>query len=115
MKLEWITFVETSAFTSRIARFGLEPVLRKLHIELVENPERGNLDRGTGGLRKIRMASPARAKGKRSGARVHYLWLPHRSRIYLIFVYGKDEQDSLTHHQKLALKQVARRIIQEAT
>jgi hypothetical protein len=114
MELEWVTFVETDAFTSRIARFGLEAVLRTLQVELVESPERGSLDPGTGGLRKIRMASPARSKGKRGGTRVHYLWLPYLRRIYLVFVYGKDEQDSLTAGQKAVLRQVVRRIVRDA-
>jgi len=114
MRIEWITFVETDAFTSRIKRYGLESVLRDLQVELVEKPERGDLDTGTGGLRKIRMADPARSKGKRGGVRVHYLWLPHRRRIYLIFAYGKDEQESLTSDQKDVLKKVVQRIRREA-
>lgn len=38
MRIEWITFVETDAFTSRIKRYGLESVLRDLQVELVEMP-----------------------------------------------------------------------------
>jgi len=74
-----LVFVETSVFTKRIA------------LELLENPAAGDLDPGTGGLRKVRMADPTRGKGKRGGARVHYLWLPHRDVIYLLFAYSKDE------------------------
>lgn len=46
-----------------------------LQLELIENPAAGDVEPGTGGLRKIRLAAPARGKGKRGGARVHYLWL----------------------------------------
>ena len=77
------------------------------------NPELGVLERGTGGLRKIRIPSPERSKGKRSGARVHYLWLPHRQRIYLMFVYEKDDQDSVTSAQR-NLKQIVELIVNEA-
>ena len=79
-----MVFVETSVFTKRIARLGLEDALRRLQRELLENPNAGDLDPGTGGLRKVRMADPTRGKGKRGGARVHYLWLPHRDVIYLL-------------------------------
>jgi len=72
-----ISFVESTSFTSRIVRLGLEDDLRQLQIELIEKPERGALDPHTGGLRKIRLSDTARSKGKRSGARAHYLWLPH--------------------------------------
>jgi Protein of unknown function (DUF1044). len=114
MQLGWITFVETDVFSSRVARFALESALHDLQLELVQDPERGALDAGTGGLRKIRMPIPGSAKGKSAGVRVHYLWLEHRRRIYLMFVYGKDDQDSLSIEQKRALKQVVQRIKDEA-
>ena len=55
MRIEWITFVETDAFTFRIKRYGLYSALRDLQVELVEKPERGDLDPGTGGLRQSKM------------------------------------------------------------
>ena len=67
-----------------------------LQLELLDNPEAGDVEPGTTGLRKIRLGDPTRGKGKRGGARVHYLWLPHRGRIYLMFVYGKNEASTLT-------------------
>ncbi|MGH7576080.1 MAG: hypothetical protein ACREM1_13260 [Longimicrobiales bacterium] len=54
---------------------GLEGALRDLQLTLLDRPEAGDLDPGTGGLRKVRMRDPARGKGKRGGARAHYLWL----------------------------------------
>ena len=113
MNVQWIAFVETRAFTARIERFGLEPALRNLQLELVQNPERGDTDPGTDGLRKIRMPDPSRGKGKRGGARVHYLWLPHVRRVYLVFVYGKGEQSSLTKAQKKQLRSIVEQIVAE--
>jgi hypothetical protein len=114
MESEWVTFVETTAFSRRLQRLNLEAGLRDLQIELARNPELGVLESGTGGLRKIRMPSPERSKGKRGGARVHYLWLPHRRRIYLLFVFEKDEQESLTSAQRKQLKQIVDQIAREA-
>src|SRR5258708_2277232 len=99
-----LTFVETSVFTKRISALGLEESLRGLQLALLHNPEAGDVDLGTGGLRKIRLGDPTRGKGKRGGARVHYLWLPHRGRIYLMFVYGKNEASTLTADQKKKLR-----------
>lgn len=76
-----ITFVETRVFTRRIVALGLEDALRELQLMLLDRPDAGDLDPGTGGLRKVRMRDPTRGKGKRGGARVHYLWLSHRSMI----------------------------------
>ena len=107
---ELLTFVETNIFTKRIAALGLEESLRGLQLELLDNPEAGDVDPGTGGLRKIRLGDPTRGKGKRGGARVHYLWLPHRSRIYLMLVYGKNEASTLTADQKKKLREVVAQI-----
>ncbi len=79
----------------------------------MENPEAGALDPGTGGLRKVRIADPARGKGKRSGGRVHYLWLPEASVVYMLSVYSKDELDTLTTKQKQALRLVVEAIKRE--
>ena len=102
--------METHSFTRRIERLGLEEDLRYLQEELLANPEAGDTDAGTGGLRKIRMAASNRGKGKRSGARVHYLWLSAHRVLYLLFVYGKDEQDTLEATQKKQLRGIVDRI-----
>jgi hypothetical protein len=80
---------------------------------LLANPEAGDVEPGTGGLRKTRVPDPARGKGKRGGARVHYLWLAHKGRIYLIFVYGKNESTKLTADQKRQLRELATKIRNE--
>jgi len=100
-------FIETVAFTRRINALGLDPELKALQELLVASPMAGATDAGTGGLRKVRLPDPKRGKGKRSGARVHYLYLAAHDVIYLVFVYGKDEQDKLTPAQKKQLKSVA--------
>jgi hypothetical protein len=99
-------FIETRVFTKRITALGLEENLRELQNALVEDPAAGDVDSGTGGLRKVRMRDRRRTKGKRSGARVHYLYLEPHSVIYLLFVYGKDEQTRLTAREKKELKAV---------
>jgi hypothetical protein len=101
-----LAFVETAVFTRRIGSLGLEERLRELQLALLENPFAGRLDPGTGGLRKVRLSAPSRGKGKSGGARVHYLYLPHVGRIYLIFIYAKNEADKLTPDQKRQLSRI---------
>ena len=60
-----LTFVETEVFTRRVVRHGLEGALRQLQLELAGNPEAGDLEPATGGLRKVRIPDPGR--GKASG------------------------------------------------
>jgi hypothetical protein len=112
--LELLTFIETAAFTKRLTALALEDSLGVLQRELLANPEAGDLEPGTGGLRKIRLADPRRGKGKRGGARVHYLWLRHKGRIYLMFVYGKNESTTLTTDQKRQLREMAAEIKRSA-
>jgi hypothetical protein len=99
-----IAFIETEIFTRRIVSLHLESGLRALQLELMAHPTTGVLDPGTGGLRKIRMPDAVRGKGKRGGARVHYLYLPRHDVIYLLYVYAKRDTDVLTADQKRALR-----------
>jgi hypothetical protein len=96
-------FVEIAEFTRRSVRLGLEEDLRKLQNRLEANPRAGDLDPGTCGLRKVRMSDAARGQGKRGGARVHYFYYPERQIIYLMWVYTKAEQGTLTPEQKRVL------------
>ena len=55
---------------------------------LSENPERGDLIKGGGGLRKIRYALQGR--GKSGGIRVIYYWIKDRDHIYFLVAYSKS-------------------------
>lgn len=105
-----VYFIETDAFTRRVVQLGLEGELQELQEFLVKNPTAGRIDPGTGGLRKVRLPDSKRNKGKRSGARAHYLLLSAHGVIYLLFVYGKNDQDTLSPQQKRALAAVAHKI-----
>ena len=106
-------FIETDVFTKRMIDLGLEDELRELQARLLANPTAGDTDAGTGGLRKIRMRAPGRNEGKRGGARAHYLYLSAHGVIYLLSVYGKREQSTLSSQQKKQLKGVVESIKSE--
>src|SRR5260221_6625581 len=63
-----LTFCETSVFTRQITGLLLDDELNALQWVLMAQPDRGDLIRGSGGLRKIRWAGSGR--GKRGGLRV---------------------------------------------
>jgi hypothetical protein len=109
------TFVETTSFTRRIAKLGLEGDLRRLQEDLSENPLKGVLDPGTGGLRKVRMADGRRDQGRSFGARVHYVYVSSRRVFYLVFVYAKDEQSTLSAAQKKQLRAVVQQLVSGET
>ena len=43
-----------------------------------------------------------------------FVWLKHKDRIYLIFVYGKHESAKLTADQKRQLREIATQIRETA-
>ena len=74
--------------------------------ELVQNPERGNMVQGLGGIRKARAANPARVKGKRGGYRYLFLYLDHKQHIHLLYLLDKDEQEDLDDNERKALRKM---------
>jgi hypothetical protein len=109
-----LTFIETAVFTRRVVTLGLEEELRLLELRLQENPALGAIDPGTGGVRKVRMGHARRGKGTRGGVRVHYLHIPARHLVYLLFVYSKEELDTLAPRQKQQLRVVVDAIKESA-
>lgn len=78
------------------------------HIELEEalrkDPRKGTIERGTGGLRKIRVRRAG--TGKSGGFRVIYYFVAKSKRIHLLDIYSKREKDTLTAQQKSQLKKI---------
>lgn len=102
-------FVEARIFTNRLKEFLSDEAYRGLQKELVDNPGKGVVMRGCGGLRKLRAETPSRGRGKRGGARVIYLHIPEVDQIHFVAIYGKHEQDDLTAKQRRALMALASR------
>jgi hypothetical protein len=71
----------------------------------VENPEKGKLIQGSGGLRKIRWAIQGR--GKSGGLRIIYYFYPP-SQIFMLVVYKKGSQEDLSSDQLKFLKHLIR-------
>lgn len=97
-----LIFRETSIFTRQITELISDDELSALEWTLMANLERGDLIRGSGGLRKIRWAGSGR--GKRGGLRVIYYWHVPGSTILFLLAYPKNEQDDLTPAQIKVLK-----------
>ncbi len=98
-----IEFIETSIFTKQINAMANDDELKVLQSELIAQPEKGDLISGTGGLRKIRMASGG--KGKSGSIRVIY-FLATADIIYLVLAYAKNVKDTLSQAEKYELKKL---------
>jgi len=105
-----LEFVEVPEFTRDLRRVGDDQTLQALQLELLRDPAKGELMRGTGGLRKVRLKLPGR--GKSGGARVIYLHLPRAEKVIFLFVYTKARQSDLTPDQRSRLRRLAAQIEQ---
>jgi putative transcriptional regulator len=56
-------FIETSEFTEWVSEHLTDDLYSSLQQELMTDPEKGDVIKGCGGLRKVRVADPKRKKG----------------------------------------------------
>jgi len=69
---------------------------------LVDNPNGGDIIKGSGGLRKLRWKLPN--SGKSGGLRNIYYHYEDKHQIYMIYVYSKSKVSDLTPKQIALLK-----------
>ena len=108
------TFIESCEFTTWVKSHITDDEFAAMQRELLAEPDRGVVIPGSSGLRKLRVADPRRGRGKRGGARVVYLHFAELDRIYLITIYGKDQQDDLSADDKKLYRELVRMLKQEA-
>lgn len=97
-------FIETPIFTRRLRELLSDDSYAAFQRWLTERPDSGDVIEGTGGIRKVRVASSGR--GKRGGARVIYYYFVSRSQIALLMIYPKNEKDDLSADERKALKDI---------
>lgn len=103
-----LEFIEFPVFTKRLQALAGEQaddVLRAIQSDLIDDPERGDVIQGTAGVRKARAADPARRKGKRGGFRYMYYYIEADGEIFLVMLFNKGEQETLSPDQKRILKE----------
>jgi hypothetical protein len=106
--LRRVTFIEQPIFTQSLLQLVDDDAYRRFQNELAANPEKGPVVKGSGGLRKARMALPGR--GKSGGARVLYLWLPRHSTVLFYLVYTKGDTENVPASKMKAIKHEVQRI-----
>ncbi|KFJ70812.1 hypothetical protein DK45_4604 [Bordetella bronchiseptica] len=75
---------------------------------LIDNPERGDLLRGGGGIRKMRYGR--QGTGKRGGIRVIYYWISQDCQIYMLAAYAKSKKINLTPDEIAALRELVKEL-----
>jgi len=101
-------FIETPTFTRLLADLLTDDEYADLQNVLVENPERGGILKGGGGIRKLRHALPGR--GKSGGVRVIYYWLRDDGQIFMLLIYPKSKKDDLTDRETALLREFVKEL-----
>lgn len=97
-------FIETAVFQQSRAALLSDDEFQQFQAYLLACPDIGDVMVGTGGCRKVRWKR--QGKGKSGGVRVIYYHYVSGARLYLLFMYAKNQQDNLSSAQKNALKRV---------
>ena len=97
------TFVRLPSFEKQCEHLNLdEDDIMKIENILLDNPSIGKIMRGTGGVRKFRVALPNR--GKSGGARIIYIDFAYYEKIYFLTAFAKSEFDNLNQAERNELK-----------
>lgn len=98
---DFLTFIEMSAFSKHRSVLMDDEDFYAFQLYLLEHYEYGDPTSKTGGCRKIRWSRPG--MGKSCGIRIIYYIRRLSGRIYLLLIYPKNAQASLSIQEKSIL------------
>ena len=97
-------FEETKQFTKKVVKLLSDENYAELQMDLCDDPQLGEIIRGSGGIRKVRWAIQGR--GKSGGARVIYYWAVKRGTILMLDIYKKNEKVDLSRGELSELRKI---------
>ena len=109
----WFEFVESKVFSKQVRELPAN-VLTAIQSDLLRNPERGDIVKGTHGVRKARVADPGSSRGKSGSYRYLYLYLEHAGRIHLLYMFSKGDQADLSPDQTRIIGELSQQIRKES-
>lgn len=97
----------------RRANALLNDLERKAVVDfLAANPRAGDMMEGTGGIRKLRWGRGS--KGKSGGVRVIYYYHDARIPLFLLTIFGKNEQSNLSRADRNSLAELVNILVHSA-
>ena len=106
--MQGMVIIETPTFTRLVTELLSDDEYTGLQQVLVENPERGDVIKGGGGIRKLRYGLPGR--GKSGGVRAIYYWIKDNQQIYMLVIYPKSKKDDLTDKETAVLREFVKEL-----
>lgn len=91
------TVIETPTYLARASKIMSPAEMSSVVNSVSISPEAGDVIKGSGGLRKARVALARR--GKSGGARVIYWYHNERFPVVLLWAFSKNETENITKSQ----------------
>ena len=104
------TVVETAEFIKKTDVLVSREIVDDFINFIAANPEKGDIVRGTGGVRKIRWAAGSN-RGKSGGIRVIYYYGNPSMPIFLFTAYAKNQCANISEDDKHVLKKMITEIV----
>jgi RelE toxin of RelE / RelB toxin-antitoxin system len=108
----WFEFVESDIFYKQVRELGIA-ILNRIQSDLIRDPKRGAILKGTHGVRKARVSDPTSSRGKSGSYRYLYLYLEQAGRIHLLYLFSKGVQANLSPQQKQIVGTLSQEIRKE--
>jgi hypothetical protein len=99
------TVVETPTYLKAAEKLFSAREREGIVAMVASDPECGEVIRGTGGFRKVRVGRSG--MGKRGGARVIYILRNRSFPVFLVAAYGKNEKANLSSKERNDLAKIA--------
>lgn len=103
-----MVFIETPTFTRLVLALLHDDEYRELQVDLMEDPKRGDIIAGGGGIRKLRYG--VKGRGKSGGVRVIYYWIKDNYQIYMLVMYAKSVKDTLSDKETALLRNLVKEL-----
>ena len=104
-----LTIAETEPFQKKVIKLLSVDEKNELVSYLSEHPNSGVLIQGTGGIRKLRWARSD--SGKSGGVRVIYFHHSEVMPLYLLAIFGKNEEANISAQEKKLLAKLVKELI----
>lgn len=109
--IRFVRVFATKTYERAVRKLLSEADRQAMEVAIVADPGAAPVIRGTGGLRKLRWARPAR--GKRGGIRTIYFHHARSKAVYLLTAYAKADRDDLSAGDRKALTRLVAAIKNE--
>ena len=104
-------FIETPTFTRQITELLSADSYLAFQNDLMQNPVKGDVIVGGGGIRKVRWNLQGR--GRSGSIRIIYYYKVVNDRVYLLLAYKKSKKTTLSDVETKILKALAKEIENE--